>query len=208
LLRSHLLWLFLSGHFSVFLDVKKPIAAALIVLGIALFLIPLFRSGKPIVIPQADKKVTSGWKEYKNSQYRFSFKYPEGLLSNFKVDSTGPIDITLKQLESNKKSEKITDPNSYNVFFEANGWRFKGSIDEFINENLQIKNYKRQKIKVGNFEGLRISNLEEKADAYYYYNLFKYGNYVYNFAIFADNADEIYGNKKLLDDILSTVTFE
>lgn len=151
--------------------------------------------------------MTSGWKEYKNSQYHFSFKYPEGLLSNFKVDSTGPIDITLKQLKSIKKSGKTSDTNSYNVFFEANGWKFDGTIEEFIDENLQITNYKRQKIRVGTAEGLRISNLEEKEDAYYYYNLFKNGNYIYNFAIFADNPEEILGNTKLLDDILGTVKF-
>lgn len=186
---------------------KKSIAAALITLGILLFLAPFLRSEKPIVIPQENTKVTSEWKEYKNSQYRFSFKYPEGLLSNFKVDSTGPIDITLKQLESNKKSKKTSDPNSYNVFFEANGWKFEGSIDEFVEENLHIKNYDRQKIKLGSLEGIRISNLEEKADAYYYYNLFKNGNYIYNFAIFADNANEVFGNKKLLDDIIGTAKF-
>lgn len=186
---------------------KKSIAVTLIVLGIILFLTPLLKLEKPIVIPQEDTRVTSGWKEYKNSQYHFSFKYPEGLLSNFKVDSTGPIDITLKQLKSIKKSGKTTDPNSFNVFFEANGWKFEGTIDKFISENLQITNYKRQKIKAGNFEGLRISNLEEKADAYYYYNLFKKGNYIYNFAIFADNAEEISGNSKLLDDIMGTAKF-
>lgn len=186
---------------------KKTASVVLILIGVLFFLTPLLRTEKPLEIPQENTKATSGWKEYKNSQYHFSFKYPEGLLSNFKVDSTGPIDITLKQLKSIKKSGKTSDTNSYNVFFEANGWKFDGTIEEFIDENLQITNYKRQKIRVGTVEGLRISNLEEKEDAYYYYNLFKNGNYIYNFAIFADNPEEILGNTKLLDDILGTVKF-
>ncbi len=186
---------------------KKTASVVLIFLGVLFFLTRFLRTEKPLEIPQENTKATSGWKEYKNSQYHFFFKYPEGLLSNFRVDSTGPINITLKQLESNKKSKKTSNPNSYNVFFEANGWKFEGTIDKFIGENLQITNYKRQKIRVGTVEGLRISNLEEKADAYYYYNLFKHGEYIYNFAIFADSAEEVRGNTKLLDDIIGTAKF-
>jgi len=188
--------------------VKKPTAAALIILGLVLIFLPHFNFQKSIVLPKENSKITSGWREYKSSEYHFSFKYPEGLLSNFQVNTTGKIGVTLQQLSSLKDTITSNDPNAYNVFFEADGWKSADSLDEFIKANLpETKGVKRQKIKVGNIDGIRISNLEKKADAYYYYNLFKNGDYVYNFAIFADNAEEIRGNTKLLDDIIGTIKF-
>jgi len=185
--------------------VNKAIAAVFLLFGILLFLKPYFQ--KPIVIPQEDTNGTSGWKEYKNSDYRFSFKYPEGLLSNFSVNNSKKIDGTLQLIDSLKSTKNSAHTTTYNVFFEANGWKFDGTLDEFIKQNLHIKNAIRQKIQLGKVVGLRVSNLKEKADSYYYYNLFQHGDYIYNFAIFADNADEVRGNTKLLDDIIGTAKF-
>lgn len=186
---------------------KKPLSLILVFIGLILFVLPMILQ-KPIIIPKENLNKTIGWKEYKSSEYHFSFKYPEGLLSSFQVRTTGPIDTTLKQLVSNNVARTAADPNAYNVFFEANGWKFTGTLDQFVKKNVtQTKNTERQSIKLGNTSGLRISNLDEKADAYFYYNLFKHGNFVYNFAIFADNADEVRGNTKLLDDIIGTAKF-
>ena len=187
---------------------KKLASLIFIIIGVVLFIITILNPQKPVTIPLENKSKTSGWKLYRNDEYHFSFKYPEGLLSNFKVDTTEPITVTLKQLESIKKSKSSLEPNSYNVFFEANGWKSDRTLDEFIKENLeQTKISKSQTIKLKNTLGLRITNIDTKADAYFYYNLFKHGNYIYNFAIFADNPDEIRGNTSLLNEIISTVEF-
>ena len=72
---------------------------------------------------------------YKNGEYHFSFKYPEGLLSNFQVNTVGKTAQTLRQLSELKNSMPY-DPNSYNVFFETDGYKFSGKLVEFINKNL------------------------------------------------------------------------
>ena len=82
---------------------NKAIAAVFLLFGILLFLKPYFQN--PIVIPQKNTQTTDGWKEYKNSDYRFSFKYPEGLLSNFSVNNSQKIDSTLQLIDSLKSTK-------------------------------------------------------------------------------------------------------
>jgi hypothetical protein len=187
---------------------KKTISTIFILLGIWFFVLPIVNPPKPILIPKENTVKTNGWKLYENRQYHFSFKYPEGLLSNFQVNSIGKTSQILKQLSSGNYSNIPKDPNVYNVTFEADGYKFSGKLDEFINKNLrETKNLKRQKITLGEIEGVRITNVEKKSDAYFYYNVFKHGNYIYNFAILADDPVLIGGNTKLLEDIISTVKF-
>lgn len=186
---------------------KKIISLVFIIVGIALFVLPVLNPQKPIIIPKEDLKKTHGWKLYSNDEYRFSFKYPEGLLSNFQVNSVGKTTQVLRQLESNKLNLD-TNPNSYNVIFEADGWKSSDSLTKFINENLpETKNLKKQKIIAGNLEGVRISNADKKVDAFFYYNIFKHGDFIYNFAILSDDPVLIEGNTKLLEDIISTAKF-
>ncbi|MDO8270285.1 MAG: PsbP-related protein [Candidatus Levybacteria bacterium] len=188
---------------------RKYLALLFIIIGFVFFVRPLINPEKPITIPQENTKETQYWKLYKNQEYHFSFKYPEGLLSNFQVNSTGKTTQTLKQLAFSKENiGEETDPNAYNVVFEADGWKFGDSIDKFLNSNLpETKNLKRQKIILGEISGVRIMNVTTKSDAYFTYNIFQNGNFIYNFAILSDDPLLIDGNSKLLENIISTVKF-
>ena len=184
---------------------KKPISLILFLIGIILVIKPYLSVQKSFVFPKENTKVTSGWKEYKNSEYHFSFKYPEGLLSNFQVSTETPTTRTLKQivLIKNKKN-----PNTYNVSFEADGWKSNDSIVKFAYYKLpETKNLLQQKIILGNLTGVRFTNTDKNNEAYFVFNLFKKNNYIYNFAIFADDPKLIKGNEDLLNSIISTLKF-
>lgn len=181
----------------------------LLIFVVAGAVLALFKTPKPIQIPKENTKNTAAWKEYKNSEYKFSFKYPEGLLSNFVVNTTGLGSETLKNLSTQKESSTKNATNTYNVVFEANGTKFDGTADEFLNEKLpEIKGLKKEPIRLGDLEGVRISNNDQKTNAHFLYNIFWKGSFVYNFALYSDDPILITGNKQLLTDILSTAKFE
>lgn len=187
---------------------KKLLSIVFIFIGLVLFVLPIVNPQKPIIIPKEDLQKTIGWKVYDNPEYHFLFKYPDGLLSNFHVQTTDKSQQTLKSLEQIKKSITASDPNSYNVIFEADGWKHKGNLLEFIDKNLpETRNINKQALLLNSSGGFRITNFDTKSDAYFYYNIFQHGDYIYNFAIFSDTPDLIRGNTQLLEDIISTVKF-
>lgn len=187
---------------------QKIVAVIFVLFGFFLILKPSISTLKPIVILKETSTQTLGWKLYKNSEYHFSFKYPEGLLSNFQVQMTNKVSQTLRQLSSLKKLNTQYDPNAYNVFFEVDGWKSSDSLPDFTKKYLpETKNQSRQTIILGDIYGLRISNIDNSADAFYQYNLFKNGNYIYNFALLSNESILIGGNSKLLETIISTAKF-
>ena len=186
---------------------KKPLAIIFILLGVVLFIQPIINQ-KPLIIPKENTQKTTGWKVYENSEYHFSFKYPEGLLSNFHVQTSSSTQQTQNTIETIKKSTVTANSNSYNVIFEADGWKFNGKLSEFINNNLsEPKGLQKQRLLLVKANGLRITNIDKKADVYFYYNIFQNGDFIYNFAIFADGPDLIRANTQLLEEIISTAKF-
>lgn len=170
--------------------------------------VTVFRHDKPFVIPSEDHQKTTHWKSYRNVEFGFSFKYPEGLLSNFTVNTTDLGTTTLKKL-SNVDMSKRADPTSYNVFFEAGGVKYDGNLKEYVAKNLpETKNASGQKIILDGVEGVRFTNIEKKDNAYFLYNVFQKEDVIYNFALLSDDPILIGANKPLLDDILTTVKFE
>lgn len=169
---------------------------------------------KPTKIPPENLQKTMGWKVYENKEYHFYFKYPDFILSNFQVNTQNKTKTSLKEITQFKKTgtkDGTAQSNTYNVIFEADAWKFDGTISDFIKKgNLgNIEKFEKQTIVLGGLTGYRISNVNngKKADVYFYYNLFKYGSYVYNFALLSDNPVLISGNKQLLDEIMSTAKF-
>lgn len=175
----------------------------------------LFLQPPPIHIQKENIAKTTNWKEYKNSVYHFAFKYPDVLLSNFQIETSNKPTESLQKMTALKSEESSrigsSQSNTYNVVFEANGWKYSDTLDKFLSDGpfKDVKNYKRQKIILNDIEGLRITNKdnEKQSDAYFYYNLFKKGDYVYNFSLITDDPSLIDGNAKLLDEIISTAKF-
>lgn len=190
------------------LKLKKPISLIFIFLGLILLLKSFAPQQVQVVIPPENQQQTLGWKIYKNDEYHFSLKYPEGLLSNFRVEMNGKTSQTLQQLSSLKNTKKDYDPNAYNVIFEADAWKSSETLSDFITQNMPETNRQNSQIIIlKNLRGLRISNVDTAANGYYQYNLFKNGNYIYNFALLSDESILIGGNAKLLDGIISTAKF-
>lgn len=164
---------------------------------------------KPIQIPTENHEKTIGWIKYQNDEFDFSFKYPEGLLSNFTVNTTDLGTTTLKKLSSkNGQTDGNLDRNSYNVYFEAGAVRYDGGLKQFIKKTLpEANNLQQLSIVLGKTSGVRITNFDIKADAYFIYNLFEKNNIIYNFSIMSDDPILIGANKPLLEDILTTVKF-
>lgn len=169
-------------------------------------------SGKQtITISKEDPQTTIGWKEYRNDEFRFSFKYPEGLLSNFSVLKNDLGTTTYNQISKSRPSKKteLLNPSGYNVIFEAGAAKSGENLDNFLKHNLpETKDLKRQKIILDDMEGVRITNIEEEKDAYFIYNLFEKNGVIYNFALLSDDPVLIRGNTPLLEDILSTARFD
>lgn len=173
-----------------------------------LFLLLISKKENPISIPQENPQKTIGWKEYKNETFRFSFKYPEGQLSDFNEEAGGI--STLKNIQDVKEnnSKRKIDPNIYNVKFGADAWKYIGSIEDFLEKKMiDTNDFKREKIILGKTTGLRVSNLEKKSDIYYQNNFFKNGEHIYSFSLFSDDPVLIRGNQQLLNSIISSAKF-
>lgn len=200
---------FPKNSFSNFIvkNIKKFFAVFFIIIGLSLVLKPSPNSSTHI-IPVEDVSKTKDWKVYNNPYYHFSFKYPDYLLSNFQVRTNNHQYSVLQDITSLAKESSSKNPNAYNVIFEADSWKTELQIDRFIDKNLvETNNLKRQKIKLGNLSGVRISNQDKKSDVYFEYNLFKNEKFIYNFAIISDNPILIKGNVPLLYSIISTAKF-
>lgn len=192
---------------------KKFVALFFIFIGLAFILRPYFQVEKVIVLPSENTNTTKGWKTYKNNMYHFSFKYPEYLLSNFQVNMNSKASHSLKEVsklgKNNNKARHNKNANNYNVIFEADAVKSEKSLKEFIDKNLpETKGLNIEKIKFENNPGIRITNIKTKSDAFFQYNLFKDGNFIYNFALISDESILIGGNTPLLEGIISTVKFE
>lgn len=168
-----------------------------------LLLLLISKKEKPISIPYENTQKTIGWKEYKNTEYNFSFKYPEGQLSNFNVTTNDLGTSTYNRITSKNSPP---NPNEYNVTFEAGAIKFKGKLEDFLKHNLEeTKMAVSQEITLGTIKGKRYSNIEKKSNAYFLYNIFQKGDVIYNFALLSDDPILISANKNLLDEILTTV---
>lgn len=180
----------------------RKFALALPLLALLLLLL-ISKKEKPISIPQENPQKTIGWKEYENDEYNFSFKYPEGQLSNFNVTTSDLGTATYNKINSKKSPP---NPNAYNVTFEVGAIKFKGKLDDFLKNNLkETGTAESQEITLGTSRGKRFSNIEKRSDAYFLYNIFQKGDVIYNFALLSDDPILIKANQNLLDEILTTV---
>lgn len=180
----------------------RKFALALPLLALLLLLL-ISKKEKPISIPYENPQKTIGWKEYKNTEYNFSFKYPEGQLSDFNVTTNDLGTSTYNRISSEKFPP---NPNAYNVTFEAGAIKYKGKLDDFLKHNLkETKMAVSQEITLGAIKGKRFLNLEKKSDVYFLYNIFQKGDFIYNFALLSDDPILIKANQNLLDEILTTV---
>jgi hypothetical protein len=195
---------------------QKSFVMILIFLGLMiLVLIALIKPQKHIKIPPENFQKTTGWKIYENKEYHFSFKYPDFILSNFEVNTQNKTTTSLKEMTQFKKTspqDKTTTQNTpYNVIFEADAWKSESTLSDFLKKGYlkETAGFERQTIMLGDLVGYRISNINigKKTDVYFYYNLFKRGNYVYNFVLLSDDPVLILGNKELLDEIIATTRF-
>lgn len=163
---------------------------------------------KPVVkIPAEKTSETTYWKLYQNNDFFFSFKYPDYVLSNFQVETFNDTYQKVKGIAHSKEgSDGIP---SYNVFFEANAWKYTGTLDDFVRKGpLNIKDLETQEIILGENHGVRVTNTSlEKQEGYFYYNIFKKDNYIYNFALLSDDRVLIDANSDLLEKIMSTAKF-
>ena len=195
------------------LPYKNFVAIFFIAVGLLLILKPDPSKSNVITISKENTSHTKGWKIYENDKFNFSFKYPDYLLSNFKLDFSVKTSQTLNEITEIKNDNDMLarqkETDEYNVVFQADATKYEGSIDEFINEYLQeAEGLEKIHIKFGNIKGYRISNFERKSDAYFEYNILKNDNFIYNFAIISDEAVLIRGNSPLLHEIISTAKFE
>lgn len=174
----------------------------------ALLMLTMKKPIAPIKIPVEKTVETKYWKVYQNNDFYFSFKYPDYILTNFSVETYSNTYQKVKGIAVSKKQNSNGTP-TYNVIFEANAWKFNGSIDDFIMKGpLKIPNLKTQEIISGENHGVRLTNLDqEKQDAYFQYNIFKKDNFIYNFALLSDDPTLINANSMLLDQIISTAHF-
>ncbi len=182
-----------------------------------IILVPLFliinisREQKTsIKIPPENTHETTNWKLYENKDYHFSFEYPDYMLSNFMIDTLDNTQQGIKGSFRNNNKDNSSGIPTYNVIFEANAWKYKGSLSDFINKGpLGIKKMERQSIELKKMKGVRVTNInsEKKEEVYYYYNLFKKGDFVYDFALFSDDKVLINANSGMLNEIMATVKF-
>lgn len=175
----------------------------------SLILLVVIKQEKTIKIPQENIDETKHWKTYTNERLHFSFKYPEGQLSNFTESEFGKTTHQLLEKVKNTRQKNQTIKGyEYNVQFGADAWKYEENLDMFLKEILpETKNLKRQKIVLKQSEGLRITNLETENDVYFAYNLFQQGNFIYNFALFSDDPVLLNANLTLLENIMSTAMF-
>lgn len=135
---------------------KKFHLALLLFAGIFGILFFTFLKEKIIIIPSENISETKHWKTYSNSEFKFSFKYPEGLLSNFSEDVNGKNTGELLNLVKEIKIQNSKTSNSsyqYNVHFGADAWKYEGQLEEFIQTNLkETENLKRQKVRLSDYE--------------------------------------------------------
>lgn len=179
-------------------------------------LFPLFallvltnHTATPTVKIAAEKtSETAYWKLYQNNDFYFSFKYPDYILSNFQVETFNNTYQKVKGIAHSKAGIKDEIP-SYNVFFEANAWKYSDTLEDFIKKGpLKIADMKTQEVILGENHGVRVTNSNlEKQEGYFYYNIFKKDNYIYNFALLSDDRILIDANSDLLDKIISTAKF-
>jgi len=165
-----------------------------------------------VTIPPEKKSETTHWKLYENASLHFSFKYPEGLLSNFNVTSNSDAYDSMVDASDNKSKalELKKTPNSYNVIFEAKAYKFEGSIKEFLKKgNLsETKDLTQQPVILKDVKGIKLTNRDEQEQkAYFEYYLFKNENYIYNFSLLTDEPILITANEALLEKIIATLKF-
>ncbi len=189
---------------------RLPLDFLIFALLFPLFAILMLTMKKPtaVKIPSEKTSETAYWKMYQNNDFFFSFKYPDYILSNFQVET---FDNTYQKVKGIAYAKKENDDGipTYNVFFEANAWKYNGSLDDFVKKGpLKISNFKTQEIILGENHGVRVTNVDlEKQEGYFYYNLFEKDDYIYNFALLSDDKILIDANSGLLDKIMSTAKF-
>lgn len=189
---------------------RIPLDLLIIALLFPLFALLMLTMKKPIAvkIPSENVQETSYWKTYQNNDFFFSFKYPDYILSNFQVETFNNTYQKVKGI-AHAKTESENGIPTYNVFFEANAWKFTGTLDDFVKKGpLKISSLKTQEIILEENHGVRVTNVDlEKQEGYFYYNLFKKDDYIYNFALLSDDKVLIDANSSLLDKIMSTAKF-
>ncbi len=188
------------------------IALLCIVLTLLLAIVFFLNRPKTVTIPPEKKSETTHWKLYENASLHFSFKYPEGLLSNFNVTSNSDAYDSMVDASDNKSKalELKKTPNSYNVIFEAKAYKFEGSIKEFLKKgNLsETKDLTQQPVILKDVKGIKLTNRDEQEQkAYFEYYLFKNENYIYNFSLLTDEPILITANEALLEKIIATLKF-
>jgi len=190
---------------------KKLIFTLLILIILLVGMAIALADSKPqtISITHINVSSTTGWKEYENSHYRFSFLYPKGELSDLHEEDLGQ--TTKKNFEtiSFNSIQKKKNPNIYNVRFGADAWKYNGNINDFLKNTyiLNTKNARKTQIINGEYEGLRVTNIDQDEEVYYQYNFFMNDGFVYSFNLFSDDPVLIQGNQQLLDSIISTAKF-
>lgn len=119
---------------------------ALIVPLFALLVLTNHRPTPIVKIPIEKKSETAYWKTYQNNDFFFSFKYPDYILSNFQVETFRDTYQKVKGIADVKKENDNGVP-TYNVFFEANAWKYEGTLDDFIKKGpLKISDIKTRKL--------------------------------------------------------------
>lgn len=190
----------------------KWVAIAILIVLVATLAFFFLSRPKTVTIPAEKTSETTHWKLYENASLHFSFKYPEGLLSNFNVTSNSDAYDSMVEASNSKgeapKLEKSS--SSYNVVFEAKAYKFKGDIKDFIKKgNLaEVKGLSLQPVMLKDLKGIKVTNRDEKEQkAYFEYYLFKNNNYIYNFSLLTDDPILITANEELLEKIIATLTF-
>ena len=134
----------------------------------ALTILSLKKPAIPLTIPSEKIAETRYWKTYQNNDFFFSFKYPDYILSNFHVETFNDTYQKVKGIAHAKKETENGIP-TYNVFFEANAWKYSGTLDDFVKKGpLKISGMKTQEIILGENHGVRITNTDlEKQEGYF-----------------------------------------
>lgn len=186
----------------------KPRLFLLLLLSV--LLLPFFwnKEKEPIYIPQENLQATTHWSSYNNPRFRFSFKYPDGEISDFQAIKFGTTIQKLTKEVRKKSSASKGLVSEYNVKFGVDAWQTQQNLVEFTEENLlETRTLDREKVIHKKHKGVRISNKQTDSEVYFIYYIFRNNGIIYNFALFSDDPALIDGNIPLLEKIISTANF-
>lgn len=178
---------------------------------LALLLILLFiwkKEEKSIVIPTENVVETQHWKTYNNSQFRFSFKYPEGEISDLQEIKYGETTQRLSKevRETSANSKGVV--SEYNVKFGVDVYKTEMALDKFVEENLlETRKLNQETLIYKDLKGIRIGNQQINSNVYFVYYIIKNLKNIYIFALFSDDPVLIDANIPLLEKIISTARF-